>query len=41
MNLIFTDEAWENYLYWQVYNKSILKKIKAMIKEIIRAPFGG
>ncbi|GAO98552.1 toxin YoeB [Caedimonas varicaedens] len=41
MNLIFTDEAWKSYLYWQAYNKSILKKINAMIKEIMRAPFEG
>lgn len=41
MNLIFTDEAWESYLYWQAYDKSILKKINVMIKEIMRAPFEG
>jgi toxin YoeB len=41
MNLIFTDEAWESYLYWQAYDKNILKKINAMIKEIMRAPFEG
>jgi len=26
MKLIFTDEAWEEYLYWQVKDKKILKK---------------
>jgi toxin YoeB len=41
MSLIFTDEVWESYLYWQAYNKSILKKINTMIKEIMRAPFEG
>ena len=41
MNLIFTDEAWESYLYWQAYDKNILKKINAMIKEIMPAPFEG
>ena len=41
MNLIFTDEAWESYLYWQAYDKNILKKINAMIKEIMRATFEG
>jgi len=41
MNLIFTDEAWETYLYWQVYDKQILKRINGLIKEIKRTPFEG
>ncbi len=41
MNLMFTDEAWEGYLYGQTYDKSILKKINALVKEIKRTPFEG
>lgn len=41
MNLIFSDEAWDDYLYWQQTDKSILKKINALIKEIKRTPFEG
>ena len=41
MNLIFTDEAWESYLYWQTRDKKILKRINALIKEIKRTPFEG
>jgi toxin YoeB len=41
MKLIFTDEAWESYLYWQTYDKKILQKINALIKEIKRMPFEG
>lgn len=41
MKLTFTDEAWEDYLYWQQFDKKILKKINALIKDIKREPFGG
>jgi len=41
MNLIFTDEAWEEYLYWQTNDKRNLKKINNLIKEIKREPFDG
>ncbi len=36
MNKIFSDISWEQYLYWQVIDKSILKKINALIKDIER-----
>ena len=35
------DDAWEDYLYWQQTDKSILKKINGLIKEINRSPFQG
>jgi toxin YoeB len=41
MNLLFTKEAWEDYLYWQVQDKKNLKKINALLKEIRRSPFEG
>jgi toxin YoeB len=41
MNLLFTDDAWEEYLYWQQTDKQILKKINQLIKEIQRTPFTG
>ncbi|MED7789635.1 Txe/YoeB family addiction module toxin [Francisella sp. 19X1-34] len=41
MKILFTDEAWEEYLYWQKYDKKIIKKINALIKEIKRTPFEG
>ncbi|MFC1224219.1 Txe/YoeB family addiction module toxin [Pedobacter sp. BG31] len=37
----FLDGAWEDYLYWQSVDKSVLKKINALIKEIERTPFEG
>lgn len=41
MKVIFLGVAWEDYLYWQSTDKSILKKINALIKEIKRTPFEG
>ena len=41
MILSFSDDAWEDYLYWQQNDKNILKKINRLIKEIQREPFDG
>lgn len=40
MNLTFTDEAWDEYLYWQ-NDKRVLKKINTLIKDIKRDSFSG
>ncbi|HEY9196900.1 MAG TPA: Txe/YoeB family addiction module toxin [Mucilaginibacter sp.] len=41
MKIIFLEPGWEDYLYWQTTDKSILKKINALIKEIERSPYNG
>ncbi len=41
MKIIFLDQAWEDYLYWQTTNKATLKKINSLLKEIERMPFEG
>lgn len=41
MKLIFSEQAWEDYLYWQKTDKQILKRINNLIKEISRDPFEG
>ena len=41
MRVVFMDDAWEDYLYWQHTDKSMLKKINVLIKEISRTPFKG
>lgn len=41
MEIIFSKNAWEDYLSWQQENKKILRKINQLIKEIQRAPFQG
>ena len=39
--LTFSDQAWEEYLYWQKNDKAILKRINNLIKDIKRSPFDG
>ncbi len=41
MKLIFAENAWEDYLYWQKTARKILKRVNLLIKEISRNPFEG
>lgn len=41
MRLIFSDEAWEDYLYWQQQDKRMVERINKLIKEVQREPFAG
>lgn len=41
MNLIFAPKAWDSYLYWQKTDKTIVKRINSLIKDIQRNPFEG
>jgi toxin YoeB len=34
----FSDDAWQDYLYWQESDRKILRKINALIKECQRTP---
>lgn len=36
MNKIWTDEAWNDYIYWQGQDKKTLKKINQLLKDIER-----
>lgn len=41
MRIVFLEDAWDDYLYWQQTDKSMLRKINGLIKEITRSPFEG
>ena len=41
MKLTFTEEAWDDYLWFQETDKKLLKRINTLIKEILRTPFEG
>ena len=41
MVLTFTENAWQDYLYWQKIDKKIIKKINELIKDIKKDPFHG
>lgn len=41
MKLIFAQEAWEDYMYWQESDKKTLKRINDLIKAISKEPYVG
>jgi toxin YoeB len=41
VNLTFTPKAWADYTYWLETDKTLLRKINALIKEVLRSPFEG
>jgi toxin YoeB len=41
MILSWSENAWEDYLYWQSIDKKILKRINLLIKDILRHPDEG
>ena len=41
MKLIFSDEAWEDYLFWKKQDKAVVKRIHELIAACKREPFVG
>lgn len=41
MKKIWTDDAWDDYLYWQTQDKKTLKRINNIIKDIDRNGYEG
>ncbi|MDP3430469.1 MAG: Txe/YoeB family addiction module toxin, partial [Desulfomicrobium sp.] len=41
MKLIFSETAWEDYLYWQKTDAKTLARINQLIREASRQPFTG
>lgn len=41
MKLIFAEQAWDDYLYWQKTDKKLLGRINTLINDITRSPFEG
>ena len=41
MKLVFSEQAWEDYLYWQKIDKKLVQRINDLIKEIARTPHTG
>ena len=33
MGILWDDDAWDDYLYWQTQDKKTLKRINALVKE--------
>jgi len=41
MKLVFSEHAWEDYLYWQRTDRRTLKRINQLIQAIQREPYDG
>ncbi len=41
MNKNWSDEAWEDYMYWQTQDKKTLKKVNEIIRDIERNGYKG
>ena len=39
--LCWTDEAWNDYIYWQTQDKKTLKRVNKLIADVKRSPFEG
>ncbi|MFZ1537896.1 MAG: Txe/YoeB family addiction module toxin [Chromatiaceae bacterium] len=41
MKIVFSERAWEDYLYWQGQDHKTLARINHLIREVRRDPFAG
>lgn len=41
MKLVFSDRAWQDYLYWQENGPAMLARVNELIKEALRTPSAG
>ena len=41
MNIVFAPQAWDDYLYWQTADRTVLKRINRLIADICRSAHEG
>ena len=41
MRLIFSQDAWDDYLHWQKTDRKLLNRVNLLIREVVRSPFEG
>jgi toxin YoeB len=41
MRLVFTESAWQDYLWFQEKDRHLLKRINMLIRDTLRTPFDG
>ena len=39
--IVFSEQAFEEYLYWQVQGRKVLKRLNSLLKKISHDPFSG
>lgn len=40
-NISFSPRGWDDYIYWQTQDKKTLKRLNALLEDIIRNKFAG
>lgn len=41
MKLSFTPSAWDDYLWFQAHDRTLLRRINLLIRDVLRSPFEG
>jgi len=41
VRIVFSENAWEEYLHWQRTDRKVVQRINALVREIQRDPFAG
>ena len=41
MRLLWHENAWEDYLYWQTQDRKTVKRINQLIRDMLRSPYEG
>ena len=41
MKVVFSEQAWEDYLHWQAHDPKLLDRLNKLILECTRTPFAG
>jgi toxin YoeB len=41
VKVVFSEHAWDDYLYWQKTDRRVVQRINALIRDIQRSPFEG
>jgi toxin YoeB len=41
MRIVFTDSAWNDYLWFQEHDRKLIKRINQLIRDASRSPFEG
>ena len=41
MKLLWSADAWADYLYWQEHDREMLRRINALLRDVVRSPFIG
>ena len=41
MKIVFTESAWQDYLWLQENNRPLIKRVNQLIKDVTRSPFDG